>query len=158
MTKCCGSSRARSCFLHNDWYCQPEPWAVCTQPLLGQQLGLFIEEEMPMQRGAAWVSVFVRAASQFWWMILPGHVVANPEWSSRCFAGGMERADGSSVCVLSDRLYWQEKMAKLAESEVNNMLMQMRKNCNHPDLVTSQFTAGDCQTHILSVSHPLSLS
>lgn len=41
-------------------------------------------------------------------------------------------------------------MAKLAESEgtstgglakINNVLMQMRKNCNHPDLITSAFTA-----------------
>jgi SNF2 family DNA or RNA helicase len=41
-------------------------------------------------------------------------------------------------------------MAKLAESEgisssglsrINNVLMQMRKNCNHPDLITSSFTA-----------------
>lgn len=78
MTKCCGSSRSRSCFFHNDWCCQPERWAVGTQPLLSQQLGLFIEEEVPMQRRAALVSVFVRAASQFWWMILPERVVANP--------------------------------------------------------------------------------
>lgn len=44
-------------------------------------------------------------------------------------------------------------MAKLAEQEgtnsssgnakakLNNVLMQMRKNCNHPDLITSAFTA-----------------
>lgn len=41
-------------------------------------------------------------------------------------------------------------MAKLAESEgisssglsrINNVLMQMRKNCNHPELITSAFTA-----------------
>jgi ATP-dependent DNA helicase len=41
-------------------------------------------------------------------------------------------------------------MAKLAESEglgtsglsrINNVLMQMRKNCNHPELITSSFKA-----------------
>ena len=41
-------------------------------------------------------------------------------------------------------------MAALAEREgagssvstgkLNNVLMQMRKNCNHPDLITSAFT------------------
>jgi SNF2 family DNA or RNA helicase len=47
----------------------------------------------------------------------------------------------------------QDEMAKLAEQEgtssssgnakakLNNVLMQMRKNCNHPDLITSAFTA-----------------
>jgi SNF2 family DNA or RNA helicase len=47
----------------------------------------------------------------------------------------------------------QDEMAKLAELEgtssssgnakakLNNVLMQMRKNCNHPDLITSAFTA-----------------
>eukprot|EP00879_Flechtneria_rotunda_P026404 GHRR01028153.1.p1 GENE.GHRR01028153.1~~GHRR01028153.1.p1 ORF type:complete len:449 (+),score=169.94 GHRR01028153.1:694-2040(+) len=44
----------------------------------------------------------------------------------------------------------QDEMAKLAQSEgtgtgnlakINNVLMQMRKNCNHPDLITSAFTA-----------------
>ncbi|WIA19523.1 hypothetical protein OEZ85_004132 [Tetradesmus obliquus] len=46
-----------------------------------------------------------------------------------------------------------DEMAKLAEQEgtnsssgnakakLNNVLMQMRKNCNHPDLITSAFTA-----------------
>jgi SNF2 family DNA or RNA helicase len=50
-------------------------------------------------------------------------------------------------------LLLQDEMAKLAELEgtsssagnakakLNNVLMQMRKNCNHPDLITSAFTA-----------------
>lgn len=52
----------------------------------------------------------------------------------------------ADVCLL----LLQDEMAKLAESEgtstsglgkINNVLMQMRKNCNHPDLITSAFTA-----------------
>ena len=45
----------------------------------------------------------------------------------------------------------QDDMATLAQEEgasrnstvmakLNNVLMQMRKNCNHPDLITSAFT------------------
>lgn len=52
--------------------------------------------------------------------------------------------------VLLHAMVWlQEEMRALAEREgsgtssvgkLNNVLMQMRKNCNHPDLITSAFT------------------
>lgn len=29
---------------------------------------------------------------------------------------------------------------KVSKTKLNNMIMQMRKNCNHPDLISSAFT------------------
>ena len=54
-------------------------------------------------------------------------------------------------CVVTGAIYavcLQETMAKMAKqagsssasvAKLNNVLMQMRKNCNHPDLITSGF-------------------
>lgn len=34
----------------------------------------------------------------------------------------------------------EEGLPSSAAAKLNNVLMQMRKNCNHPDLITSTFT------------------
>ena len=59
--------------------------------------------------------------------------------------------------LLDNLLLVQEVMARLAKEEggsratgskLNNMIMQMRKNCNHPDLISSAFSNEVRRPHI----------